>query len=199
MRLLLIFVVCLLLGAEASARVQELREAASPNRRYAVKAVEKGNPVQISYEIVSRRSGAVLLRLPSSYQPEEGEGDWSWEHTIQAEVSWSTDSRYVAIDEQVHRYIGDVLVAEVGEVNRSIRIPEESLVARTGRSWSRYRVRLREGWLPNGRLALGLAGKVVASTDENQISTYKHIQFRFLLRFKHGKAAIAQLDPPEDF
>ena len=198
MRALLTIAFCFLLGCVAAARTQELRDAASPNGRYPVRAVESGFPSRISYDIVSVPRGALLHRFPSSYQPDEGSGDWSWEHTTDAEISWSADSRYVAIDEQVHRYIGEVLLAEVGAVTRSIRTPAKTLIARTKLDWDRYRIRIRDGWLSQSDLSLGLAGKVVTSILDDGRRTYKHIQFHFVLRLSRGKATITRLDEPED-
>ena len=170
--------------------MEDLRDAASPNGRYRVRAVESGTPSRITYDIVSARTGAVLHRFLSSYQPESGSGDWAWEHTTEAEVSWSPDSHYVAIDEQVHRYIGEVLLAEVGDVTRAINLPEKLLIARTRLDWDRYRIRLRDGWTSPRELSLGVAGKVITGTLGGDRRTYKHVEFHFVLRIRRGEATI---------
>ena len=198
MRALLAIALCALLACVAGARTEDLDHAVSPNGRYTVKAVQKGNPSRISYDIVSTRSGALLHRLPSSYQPDDEADDWSWRHAMEAEVSWSPDSRYVAIDEQVHRYIGEVLLAEVRDVSRSIPVPADSLIKRTKRDWDRSRIRIADGWSSPRDLSLRVAGKVVESVLDDGRETYKHVSFRFVLRLNRGKAVIVQLDGPED-
>jgi hypothetical protein len=183
----------------AGGRTHELREARSPDGRYRINVVEHGSPGRISCDIVSLRTGALLHRFPSSYQPDDLAENWAWEHAVDAEVSWSNDSRYVVIDEQVHRYIGRVLLAEVGNVTRTIPIPEKTLITRTQREWDRYRIRVREGWLSPREISLGLAGRIITGVLEDGRRTHKHVQFHFVLRIQGTKAIITRLDAAEDF
>jgi hypothetical protein len=198
MRALLVTAICVLFAAAGFARTQELRQAVSPDGRYTVKAVESGTPLRISYDIVSVRTGARLHRFSSSYQPEKGAGDWDWEHTIDAEVSWSPDSRYVALDEQVHRNMGEVLLAEVGENTRGIPMPEKAVIKRTQLDWDRYRIRLRDGWRAPQDLSLSIAGQVSTGVRADGRTALRRLQVNFILRFSGGRARIVGVDDPDD-
>src|SRR6476646_9081501 len=99
--LLILITVCL----SAEARTHRLVDGTSPNGKFRVEAAQV-DPGNITYHLVRIADAAILHETMSSYQPEEGAGDWPWDETIDAEIHWSDDSRYVVIDEQVHNYIG---------------------------------------------------------------------------------------------
>ena len=184
MHIILIITLLIASALSAHARTETLENSPSPNHRYGVQVVEKGTRALIAYDIVRKKGGALLHRFESSYQFEEGElQDRSWNHSTEAEIAWSPDSHYVSIDEQVHRYIGEVLLAEITRQGaRSIKLPESAIVAATKRHWDRYRIRSQRGWISADEVSLVLAGKEAESS--------KYWYFEVVLRIRAGRAFV---------
>ena len=114
MRTALLLMLFVFSASLARARTEPLEEGISPNRRYQVQVAQRGASPQITYDLIRRGDGALLRRFASSYQPEEGEmPDWSWNHSARATIAWSPNIHYVSIDEEVHHYVGKVLLAEM--------------------------------------------------------------------------------------
>jgi hypothetical protein len=187
----------LLIACVSFGRVYEFWNGDSPNGRFGVRVFERRQGAELSYEIFERRNGAVLHRFASSFQPDGESGDWDWKHAIDAEVSWSADSRYVVIDEQTHRYMGKTLIAEIGARNRSILIPERAIIKRIGLPWDRYRIRVRGGWFSSDRLSLVVAGQVIQGTLDDGRLRYERLKVHFVLWLLNGRAVIVRLDPAE--
>lgn len=182
----IVFIPMLLLASalSAHARTEPLEDSVSPNHRYRLQAVERGTPPQITYDLVRRRNGALLHRFESGYQPEEGElSNWSWNHSTGAQVDWSPDSRYVAIDETVHRYSGEVLMAEITRHGvRRIELPESAILTATKRHWDRHHIGFQEGWISADEISLLLAGK--------EAETFKSLYIKVVLRVRVRKAVV---------
>jgi hypothetical protein len=182
---LLIIAFLVFLAASTHGRVFELEDGTSPNHRYRVQVAERGRPPHITYDIIRVRDGVSVHRVYSSYQRDEGElPDWSWNHATEAGVAWSADSRYVSIDEQVHRYAGEVLLAESTRTGvRDIKFPMQAVLRATKGTWDRYRIRHERGWISHDLLSLRFAGK--SSQSQRDI-----IYMQVILRFKDGKAVV---------
>ncbi|HKP93046.1 MAG TPA: hypothetical protein VJS88_04050 [Chthoniobacterales bacterium] len=183
-RAALFITVLLSFGVSAQARTGKLKNGTSPDGRYRVEVVETGTPPQITYDLLRRQDGALLHRFESSYQPQPGElRDWAWHHSTDANIDWSSDSRHFSIDEQVHHYIGEVLLAEISSRGaRQIKLPERAIVAATKRRWDRQRIRHRRGWITADMLSLVLAGL--------EASSYRSWYFEAILRIRGGKAEV---------
>jgi hypothetical protein len=184
MRAFLTITLLIIVALEARARTAALEDSLSPNHRYRVQVAESGKRTRIIYQIVRRRDASVIHSIESSYQPQEGElPDWSWNHSTEAEVSWSSDSRYVSIDEQVHNYIGEVLLAEITESGaQDITLPADAILLATKRQWDRHRIRHRRGWISDDRISLVFAGQ--------EAQTYKQIYLEIILRIEAHKATV---------
>lgn len=186
----------------AEARTQALRASISPDERYQLRVSERGEQHHITYDLVRRDNGRVLLELNSSYQPEESAGEavvsesdvqWPWEMSTDAEIHWTPDSRYVAIDEQVHNYIGQIFIISLaGDQAEEVVVPEHEILARTGLYWERERIRVRAGFSASHVLSLWLAGSVVTSTLPDGRRTYGHRAFAIDLQLKKHKARITR-------
>ena len=131
----------LLIAAEA--RSAELQNSVSPNGKYAVLAVQKGVHGLIAYHFVQRATGAILLRIKSTYQedPDEPENDWWWPHAAAAEVTWRADGRCVALQEANHRRMGTAKIALVrdGEF-REVNLDDDVLEDFTRAPWAKVKV-----------------------------------------------------------
>ena len=129
----------------ADARSAELQDGVSPNGKYAVIAVQKGDHGVIAYHVVRRASGGILLRIKSSYQieieGEGGDGDWSWRHGADAVVTWRADGRCFALQEANHHQIGTAKIAVVrdGEF-REVNLDDDVLTDFTRAPWARVKV-----------------------------------------------------------
>jgi hypothetical protein len=186
----------------AEARTQALRDSISPDERYQLRVSERGGRHHITYDIVRRDTGRVLLEFDSSYQPEESAGEaavsesdvrWPWEMSTDAEIHWTPDSRYVAIDEQAHNYIGQVLIVSfAGDQAEQVAVPEKEILARTGLYWERERIRVRTGFSASHVLSLWLAGSVVTSTLPDGQRTYRHRAFAIDLQLKKHKVRVTR-------
>lgn len=119
----------LLIAAEA--RSAELQNSVSPNGKYAVLAVQKGAHGLIAYHFVQRATGAILLRIKSTYQetPGEPDDDWSWRHGATAVVHWRADGRCIALQEANHHQLGTAKIAIVrdGEF-REVNLDDDVLI-----------------------------------------------------------------------
>lgn len=159
------------------------------------------DPGNITYNLVRITDAAILHKTQSSYQPEEGAGDWPWDESVDAEIHWSDDSRYVVIDEQVHNYIGDVFIIAVRH-NRAetIALPVEAILARTKLHWDRYRIRVAgiRGWSSAHRLSLSLAGQVRSGTLPDGRGEYEHRTFAIELDVGDRSAIIKSCRPGTD-
>jgi hypothetical protein len=184
MRAVLPVTFLILLALDAHARTTALQNSVSPDHRYRIQVAETGNGSHIWYQIVRTRDSSIIHSIPSSYQPEEGElEDWSWNHSTDAEVAWSAGGHYVSIDEQVHRFIGEVLIVQITRGSaRDIKVPEDAMITATKHLWDRHRIRVMRGWISDDRISLVLAGR------ERQ--TYSDLYFEIILHIKAGKASI---------
>lgn len=174
------------------ARTHGLVNGTSPNGRFRVQATQR-DAGEITYDIVRTGDSAILHRIRSSYQPEEGAGDWPWDESVEAEIHWSDDSRYVVIDEQVHNYIGDVFIISVRpDQADSILLPEHEILARTKLHWERHRIRVDRfgSWPSPHRLSLSLAGQVLLDSLPNGRTTYEHRYFDVELDVDKNRATI---------
>jgi hypothetical protein len=130
----------------------------SPDHQYALEFAENAKHDWV-YRWLQNNPRRLLVEIKSTYQPEEdGQG-----HLVRdklrfarevAGLSWSADSRILAIDEGVLRMSGTVLLAErlsSGQV-RQIIIPEWNIREATGERWARARFWLgSDGALIKGR------------------------------------------------
>jgi hypothetical protein len=163
----------------AEARTHRLVNGTSPNREFRVE-VAQVDPGNITYRLVRIADAAILLETTSSYQPEEGAGDWPWDESVDAEIHWSDDNRYVVIDEQVHNYIGNVFIVAVRHDRaETIPLPKEEILARTRLHWDKFRIRVAglRGWSSAHRLSLSLAGQVRSGTLPDGRGVYEHRTF----------------------
>jgi hypothetical protein len=172
------------LARPAHARTEKLEGGISPDSRYRIEAREHGNRPDITYDLIRQCDKAVLHRFWSSYQPDEGElPDWSWNHSCDAAVRWSPDSRYFAIGEAAHRYIGAVRLGVIDRRGaREIFLPEKTMLRATGREWDRQMFHLEDGWISDDRVSLSFAGR---RSDDKDVS-----YFKMILRIKAGRAAL---------
>ena len=198
MRTVLTITLLMIFALAAHARTAALEDGVSPNHRYRVQAAETPKH-HLTYQIVRRRDGSVIHSIETSYQPEEGElPGWSWNHSTEAEVSWSEDSRYVAIDEQVHHYIGEFLLVEIDRGHaRNIAIPEKAMLARTRLHWDRSHIGSQfeqTTWASPHLLNLEMAGEVITNTFDDGRFTSEQARFNFTLRVDHGRATIASME-----
>ena len=158
-----------------------------------MRVVESDPPVKITYEIVTGK-GRALHRFDSSYQPEEGEmPDWSWAQSKAAAVSWSTDGRHVAIDEQNHHSIGRVFLAGLSpSAAVPIPVPEEAILAETKVAWDRERLHF-DHWIGPDKVALLLAGRVNRAKGK----FFQPRSFEIDLALDGAKARILPIQDPD--
>jgi hypothetical protein len=188
---------CLVLIAScisAHARTHSFANGTSPNGQFRVRAAQV-NSSEITYDIVRNSGSAVLHRTPSSYQAEEGAGDWPWNESVDAEIHWSKDSRYVVIDEQVHNYIGNVFIVFVRHGRADpIALPEHEILARTRLHWDRYRIRVpaTDAWSSPDHLLLLLAGQIRSGTLPDGSTTYEHRSFDIEIHVNKRRTTIAR-------
>ena len=108
-------------------------------------------------------------------------------------VYWSGNSRYVAIDEEVYRYGGTVLLAEINRgVVRPILLPEKLILARTHPRWDRNRIKVQKGWVSAHDLSLAVAGTVITGESPDGRRTYSHRTFEVLLHVQGGRATLTR-------
>jgi hypothetical protein len=191
MRALVLTAILLFCSTLAYARSSELQGGQSPDGRLTV-LVSESPRSRISYQIVSLRSHSVLKRFPSTYQPfaDESTG-WSWHEAAGAEVRWSPDGHYVAIDEDTYHHAGEVLLAEVrGRTVRSIPLPERAIIAGTHQKWDRYRIRVQEGWVSGRDLSLHLGGYAVQDYLPDGRHTFVNRSFEVQLRVHRGRVTL---------
>jgi len=190
MRPLLAMFVLLSASLEADARSKVLHAGDSADGHFRVEVSERPGR-GITYDIVSRKAGSVIHRIPSSYQSEDGEAsDWCWDLASHAEVHWSPGGHYVVIDEQVHNYIGQVFLVLVGPGSTAtLSLPETQILAATRMHWDRYRIRFVR-WGDAGRLSLVLAGQVVSGVLADGRQTYEHRYFEIDLRIRGRRAVM---------
>jgi hypothetical protein len=182
---------CLLsMRVVADARSKVLQDGDSPEGHFRVEVSERPGR-GITYDIVSPKAGSVIHRIPSSYQPEEGEAsDWCWDLTNDAEVHWSPGGHYLVIDEQVHNYIGQVFLVLVGPGSTApLSLPETQILAATKMHWDRFRIRFVR-WGDADRLSLVLAGQVVSGVLANGRQSYEHRSFEINLRIRGRRAVM---------
>ena len=194
MRLAVACVVLIASCISAHARTHSLVNGTSPNGQFRVRAAQV-NSGEITYDVVRTRGSTNLHRTPRSYQPEEGAGDWPWDESVDAEIHWSDDSRYVVIDEQVHNYIGNVFIVSVCHSRAEpILLPEMEILARTGLHWDRYRIRVpaTDAWSSPHHLLLLLAGQVQIGTLPDGRTTYEHRSFDIEIYVNQRRAIIAR-------
>jgi hypothetical protein len=182
----ILFVGCITLHA----RTKPLHDGLSPNGRFCVVVSESARK-RITYDIISVRTGAILHRFTGSFQPVKDEPpDWSWNQT-DAVVYWSADSRHVAIDEEVYRYGGTVLLAEISRSGvRSIVLPEKLILAQTHPRWDRHRVKVQNGWVSAHELSLVVAGTVITGELPDGRRAYTHRTFEASLHVQRGRATL---------
>jgi hypothetical protein len=144
--------------ASAQARTAPLADGISPDRKYAILAAQALPHGRMTYEIVRRSTGAVLLQMRSSYREEPGEAvDWSWHQTKDAEVIWRMDSHAVALNETNHQWIGTTLIAWRHDVAfQRVNLNQETLNRLTKVPWERVRIEF-EKFVGNqlGRIRMG--------------------------------------------
>ena len=197
MRALLSFAILMTSGCALFGRNQEIERASSPDRRFTVRAVESANPLRICYEIVSAMTGKPVHRIPGSYQPDSGADDWDWNLSKQAKIFWSSDSRFVVVDEQVYRFAGYVQIVEMGDLARTIDLPEIP-IPQPGKNWERWRIRVDKGWVSKNELSLVVAGTVPAEKLDDGRQTSQRVEKHFLVAIRKGAAVIVRVSDPED-
>jgi hypothetical protein len=190
-RALLFSAMLLLCNTRAFARSSELQGAESPDGRFTVLVSESPHK-RISYAIVALPSHTVLERFLSTYQPSADESpNWSWHEAAGAEVRWSPDSHYVAIDEDTYFHAGQMLLAEIRKgMVRSIPLPERVIIRGTHQKWDRYRIRIQEGWVSRRDLSLYLGGYAVRDylPDGRHVSFNRSFEVR--LQMHAGRATL---------
>lgn len=190
--MLFFYVIAMLLAScsVAAARHETLQDGISPNGRFHIVASQNAHK-RISYD-VELRASAVLHRFISTYQPEPDEApDWAWDEAISAEVYWSPDSRYVAIDEPPYNHGGTVFLAAVrGDAVQTIAVPGAAMVAATHAHWDRYRTRVHAGWTSPHDLSLVLGGYAITEflPDGRHVSYDR--TFEICLHIAHGRAEV---------
>lgn len=184
-------VVLLAIFPTAHARTNALVDGTSPNRQFRVQ-VSQSRSALMTYRIVRTSDSAILHRVMSSYQPEEGEmPDWAWSHASDAEIHWSDDSHYLVIDEQVHNYIGKVFIISVTPQHaETVAFPEKEILACTKLNWDRHRVRVGGGWSSGHHLSVSLAGQVRSGTLVDGRAIFEHRVFEIELQVRHRTATV---------
>jgi hypothetical protein len=131
--------------------------------------------------VIDSDTGKLLLRIPSSYQPEEGEEEFAWSHATDAELYWSNTSHWLFIDEQNHNYIGEVILVALNG-NRVWLMPlrDELIQRKTGQKWDKHRIRVEEYHDSDTEITLGIAGTVLTDIPGRFIN--RRYTFRVTLR-----------------
>ncbi|MEY2564837.1 MAG: hypothetical protein QOH88_3030 [Verrucomicrobiota bacterium] len=154
------------LATRALARQDDLSRIGgiSPDAQITVFVEQADTPhAAVRYVFRDRRSGAVLGRVKSSYQPEEGDdSDFAWELSHPSWIYWRGDSQYVAIDEANHNHMGTVVLARrLKDSFRQIPVSEERLMAYTKQPWDRARLFFGDDcFLPHDRAEIVIVGFV---------------------------------------
>ena len=182
----------LLIAAEA--RSAELQNSVSPDGKYAVLAVQKGAHGLIAYHFVQRATGAILLRIKSTYQedPDEPENDWGWQHAAAAEVTWRADGRCVALQEANHRRMGTAKIALVrdGEF-REVNLDDDVLEDFTRAPWAKVKVEFA-GFDGSRRARISIGGAVSYAAGPFQERT-----FIVTVRLSDGRPIKCQAEAPD--
>lgn len=124
--------------------------------------VQHSAPGEIDYAIHEKNTGKVLLRLASSYQPDEGDlPNWAMAHASGAHAYWNEKGDLVAIDEAAHNYEGTVLLAIIGKgkAAREISLPVAGLLSAVGKKWDKFRFGCPDGWVGPRQLAVELVAE----------------------------------------
>jgi hypothetical protein len=160
---------CLSQAAEAEPRDSfRTRLGISPDRRFEVEFAHKSND-DLVYRWIQRNPRRTLLEIKSTYQFERDAQGHLYKDKLTvakdvAGISWSPDSRILAVDEAVLRMSGTVLVAirPGPDTARQVVIPDWEIRQATGQNWARARLWLREDGAPitKSDIDLTLAGWV---------------------------------------
>ncbi len=135
----------------------------SPDGKYSI-AVEQDEQLGLVFRWWQLQPEHLLLQIKSSYQPASPNDTSARVDTEAAQVHWSSDSRFVAIDEYNLRFKGAVFAATLTapEKAEQLNIPLGDIVKVAGERWARFRLYVGTGWLADGGLSLTLVGSAFA-------------------------------------
>jgi hypothetical protein len=154
------------------------RLSTSPDRKYWVEFAETAKH-ELVYRWMQENPRRALVEIKSTYQLDydaEGHSDrdkFAFAKDV-AGISWSADSRLLAIDEAVLRMSGTVLLAlrSSSDKARQISIPEWKIREASGQHWARARLWLRRDGelIRNGDIKLSLIGWVYDKTKPHPVT-----------------------------
>jgi hypothetical protein len=123
------------------------------------------------YRVVE--DGEAVGIFPCSYQPEEGNEEWSAEQARAASWHWHGDGKFLAVEEANHRHIGTVILARrFRGVFQPILLVTSDLMTRSGENWERGRLFFGE-WLPDDRVRIVLSGRTGQPPGPYEYSQYE--------------------------
>lgn len=173
MRAILILLLLMATACRLRAERGALEGGVSPNGKFEVLmfvASDKHADPRMGYVVMSRSPARTLLRIPSSYDDPSNHFDLA--HTSDAKVAWSPDSRFVAIDEAVHRFIGELLLVRVSAHHASLLVvPREAILRRSNERWDRESIHEPQ-WTSPRDLSVYLHGLLPPPTPE-QLPAHK--------------------------
>jgi hypothetical protein len=148
------------------------RLSTSPDPKYWVEFAETAKH-ELVYRWMQQNPRRVLVEIKSTYQLDydaeghSGRDKFAFARDV-AGISWSADSRLLAIDEAVLRMSGTVLLSlrSNSDQARQISIPEWKIREASGQHWARARMWLRRDGelIRNGDVKLSLIGWVYDKT-----------------------------------
>ena len=154
-------VLCLATPPETMSDVNLKTLGDSPDGKYSIH-VSESDQMGFVYRLIRLDTHQVLLDRPSSYQP-VGADDrtFAQETTEDAVVSWSADSRFVAIDESNVRFKGTVLCSFISAENKAeiLPVPTADIERISGERWYQVRLSVGAGWSEDGVIGLTIAGR----------------------------------------
>jgi hypothetical protein len=121
-----------LAGVDAGRHVQDLETGRSPNRRYTIRVEQKPaseeKPNEIVYEVILRKTGQVLLSIPSQYsagvEPDSHylnpDRRYKFSDASGAWAKWNRASNLVALTEYPWHGYGQLYVAAIISTRKAV-------------------------------------------------------------------------------
>ncbi len=158
-------IVFLVLCHTGVAKDVSLNGGTSPTGHYEIK-LRSGKGL----EYLLLRDGKRIASATSSYHSTSDDGGFALKQAGDAEIHWNKEETFVAVDEANHRFIGDVLVFNLGSgtvLEVSPLIMERKIVKKV----DRMRVRVGQGWTGPKTLELAVGG--IEKTDSGSLDRFE--------------------------